>query len=180
VWNEIIKEQTASDPYMDLQGVSKKGHREPLHKSFDDCMMFHLLTIFPNNAAEQVRYYMTNMLKKPQHISVRQFVQHVEQLNAYVVQLPCWYYSPSVKPGMTPANAPFTESDLASHVLWMCPLTWQGQFNFNKEGMTPVDMCLLLTSLKPIARMYAGNIQCTLLWQESFHQEQERKQVTWY
>jgi hypothetical protein len=46
-------------------------------------MMFHLLTVFPNNGAEQERYYITNVLKKPQHISVHQFgVQHVEQLNA--------------------------------------------------------------------------------------------------
>ncbi len=52
VWNKIVKEQMASDPYADLQGVSKKGPRGPLCKSFDDCMMFHLLTVFLNNTAE--------------------------------------------------------------------------------------------------------------------------------
>jgi hypothetical protein len=67
-----------------------------------------------------------------------QFVQHVEQLNAYVVQLPCWYYSPSVEPGMTLANVPFTKADLVSCVLWMCPLICQDQFNLHKKGMTPV------------------------------------------
>ncbi len=77
-------------------------------------------TVFPNNAAEQERYYLTNMLKKPQHISVHQFVQHVEQLNSYITQLPCWFYSPNVKPTMTPANVPFTKADLASHVLQIC------------------------------------------------------------
>ncbi len=43
-------------------------------KSFKDCVMFHLLTVFPNNAAEQERYYITNVLKKPQRVSIRQFV----------------------------------------------------------------------------------------------------------
>jgi hypothetical protein len=89
VWNKIVKEQMASDPYMDLQGVTKKGPRGPSPSLFDDCVMFHLHTMFPNNVAEQQRNFLTNMLKKPQRISVRQFVQCVEQLNVYVVQLPC-------------------------------------------------------------------------------------------
>jgi hypothetical protein len=43
--------------------------------------------VFPNNAAKQERYYITNVLKKPQPVSIRQFVQHVEQLNSYISQL---------------------------------------------------------------------------------------------
>ncbi len=82
--------------------------------------MFHLLTVFPNNAVEQEKYYLSNVLKNPQRVGIRQFVQHVKQLNAYVVQVPCWYHSPSFVAGMSPANVPFTEADLASHVLRMC------------------------------------------------------------
>jgi hypothetical protein len=33
--------------------MSRKGPRGLLHESFDKCVMFHLLTVFPNNAAEQ-------------------------------------------------------------------------------------------------------------------------------
>jgi hypothetical protein len=72
IWNKIVQEQTQSDHYMDLQGLSKKGPRGPLHKSFGDCVMLPLLTMFPNNAAEQEKYYLTNVLKKPQRISVHQ------------------------------------------------------------------------------------------------------------
>jgi hypothetical protein len=57
--------------------------------------MFHILTVFWNNAAEQEKYYLFNVLKKPQTVGIRQFVQRVEQLNATVVQLPFWYYSTS-------------------------------------------------------------------------------------
>jgi hypothetical protein len=45
---------------------------------FDYSMMFHLLTMFPINAAEQEKYYITNVLKKPQRVNVRQFVCQVE------------------------------------------------------------------------------------------------------
>ncbi len=46
-WNKIVHGQTALDTYTDLQGCTKKGPRGLSHKSFDDCMMFHLLTVFP-------------------------------------------------------------------------------------------------------------------------------------
>ena len=35
----------------------------------------------------------------------------------------------------------------------MCPYAWQDQFNLNKKGGTPVDMPLLLLSLKAIERV---------------------------
>ncbi len=57
---------------------------------FHNCVMFHLLTTLPINAAEQEKYYITNVLKKPQRINVRQFVRQVEQLNAYIAQMPCF------------------------------------------------------------------------------------------
>jgi hypothetical protein len=103
-----------TDPYKGLQGMSRKDPRGLSRESFNKCIMFHLLAVFPNNAAEQEMYYLSNVFKKPQRVGVRQFIQHVEQLNAYVVQLPCWYYSPSYNPDKTTANVPFTKADLVS------------------------------------------------------------------
>ncbi len=105
-----------------------------MRESFDECIMFHLFTVFPNNTAEQEKYYLFNVLKKPQRVDLRQFVQRVEQLNTYVAQLPCWYYSLSYNAGMTPANVPFTKADLASHVLRMCQHQWQDQYNMQEMG----------------------------------------------
>ncbi len=146
--------------------MSRKGPRELLSRSFDDCVMFHLLPVFPSNVAEQEKYYLSNLLKKPQQVGVHQFAQHVEQLNAYATQLPCWYYSLIYNPGMTPENVPFTKADLVSHNLRMCPHGWQDQCNLHKKGMTPVDMHLLRTSLKAIERM------CT---QEKAHAQSGKK-----
>ncbi len=84
--------------------------------------MIHLLTAFPINGAEQEKYYVTNVLKKPQCVNVRQFVRRVEQLNAYIAQMPCFYYSPHANTSTKPKNVPFTEAELGSHVLCMCPL----------------------------------------------------------
>ncbi len=81
------------DPFKDHQGVSRKGPRGLLQESFHDCVMFHLLTVFPNKAAEEEKYYLSNVLKKPQRVGIRQVMQCMEHLNAYIAQLPCWYYS---------------------------------------------------------------------------------------
>jgi hypothetical protein len=88
-WNKIVRVQMEADPFKDLQGMSRKGPRGLLRELFDKCIMFHLLTVFPNNAVEQEKYYLSNMLKKHQRVGIRQFIQRVEQLNAYVAQLPC-------------------------------------------------------------------------------------------
>ncbi len=152
-WNKMVHEQAEADPYQNLQGLTRKGPRGMLRKSFKDCVMFHLFTVFPNNAAEQERYYITNVLKKPQRVSIRQFVQRVEQLNSYISQLPCWHYSPSVKAKTVPMNVSFAEADLSSHVLRMCPYTWQDQYNLHEKGGAPTNMRSLLQSLKAIERV---------------------------
>ncbi len=108
-------------------------------KSFNNCMMFHLLTAFLINAAEQDKYYITNVLKKPQSIDVRQFAWRVEQLNAYIAQMPCFYYSPNTNASTKPENVLFMEAELGAHVLCMCPLMWQDQYYLNEKGMTPMD-----------------------------------------
>jgi hypothetical protein len=82
--------------------------------------MFHLLTVFPINAAEQKKYYITNVLKKPQRVNLCQFVCCVEQLNAYIAQMLCFYYSHNTNASTKPKNVPFTEAELGSHVLCMC------------------------------------------------------------
>ncbi len=82
LWNKIVGEQTESDPYVNLQSDALDSQRGMSCESFNDCIMFHLLTAFPINAAEQEKYYILNVLRKPQRINVCQFIRHVEQLNA--------------------------------------------------------------------------------------------------
>jgi hypothetical protein len=66
-WNKIVSEQTERDPYVNLQGDALQGPRRMSRQSFLNCVMFHLLTAFPINAAEQEKYYITNVLKATAH-----------------------------------------------------------------------------------------------------------------
>ncbi len=122
LWNKIVSKQMESYLFVILQGVSLESPRGMSCKSFNNCMMFHLLTAFPINAAEQEKYYITNVLKKPQRVNVRQFVSPVGKLNAYIAQMLCFYYSPNANASTKPENVPFTEAELGSHVLLMCPI----------------------------------------------------------
>ncbi len=150
LWNKIIGEQMESDPYANLQGDSLECPRGMSCELLNNCVMFHLLTVFPIKAAEQEKYYTSNVLKKPQRINVRQFVRRVEQLNAYIAQMPCFYYSPNANASTKPENIPFTEAELGAHVLRICPLQWQDQYNMNEKGMTLMDMHFVLTLLEAI------------------------------
>ncbi len=114
--------------------------------------MFHLLTAFPINADEQDKSYISNVLKKPQHVNVHQFVHRVEQLNAYIAQMPCFYHSGPNANASTKLLL-FTKAELGAHVLHMCPLQWQDQYNMNEKGVTPMDMRSLLTLLEAIKRV---------------------------
>ncbi len=126
-WNKIVSKQMESNPFVNLQGVSVEGPRGMSREWLKDCIMFHLLTVFPINTAEQEKYYILNVLKKPQCVNVRQFVRCVEQLNAYIAQMSCFYYSPNANASTKPKYVPFTEAELGAHVLHMCPIQWLGR-----------------------------------------------------
>jgi hypothetical protein len=67
--------------------------------------------------------------------------------------MPCFYYSPQANASTKPKNVSFPEAELGDHVLRMCPLVWQDQYNLNEKGMTPLDMRTLLTLLEAIERV---------------------------
>jgi hypothetical protein len=65
----------------------------------------------------------------------------------------CFYYSPHTNASTKPKNVLFTEAELGAHVLHMCPLQWQDQYNMNKKGMTSMDMHSLLTLFEGTKRV---------------------------
>ncbi len=95
------------------------------------------------------------MLKKPQRVSICQFVQHVEQLISYISQLPCWYYSPSVKANTIPMNVPFAEADLSSHVLQMCPYPGRISTTFTRKVVLR-STCVHSFCLSRLLSVYAA------------------------
>jgi len=131
-WNKILAEQIDCSPWTDLQGVEHTAPRSKTWDSFMECVTFHLLMVCRNDAAETQRYYISNGLKKPNRVPIRQFVQHAQQLNGYLNLLPCLYNSNRATK-MTKWVGPFNDADLASHILHMCPRTWQAQYELTKD-----------------------------------------------
>ena len=74
-WDKIVSSQVGTAPWTDLQGNEHKKEREKSMESFQDCITFHLLDMFPSNAAKEQHFYISNMLKKPQRVLVRYFFQ---------------------------------------------------------------------------------------------------------
>ncbi len=65
-WDRIVNEMHTKNPWIGVNGKSNKGVRVKSWISFMDCIKLHKLTVFPADAAEKQRYYMQQMIKKPQ------------------------------------------------------------------------------------------------------------------
>ncbi len=109
------------------------------------CQLLHLQSFFSHDAGENSRFYISNCLKKPNKVRIRQFVQCVLQLNNYVEDLPCLFYSPSASLHTQKVYS-FTDSELVCNILCMCPLKWQDQYHLLEkcypEGVKPLLLIL--------------------------------------
>ena len=65
-WDKIVSAQCDTAPWTDLQGEKHEKACAKTHDSFDECVTFHILTVFHYDAAERQRFYISNVLKKPQ------------------------------------------------------------------------------------------------------------------
>ncbi len=72
-WDKIVSSQVGAALWTNLKGKEHKNECEKSMESFQDCIAFHLLNMFPSDAAKQQCYYISNMLKKPQQVPVRYF-----------------------------------------------------------------------------------------------------------
>ena len=71
-WEKVIKAQVTCAPWEDICG---RVHNETPTNSWDsfcECVTFHLLQVFCHDAGETVKYYITNMLKKPNPVLIHQ------------------------------------------------------------------------------------------------------------
>ena len=117
-----------------------------------DCVTLHLQTVFAEDAAERERYYISNVLKKPQHVPVRYFFQRLEQLNSYLSHLLSTYDSPRAN-ATTREVKSYDEAELACLALRMCPESWQDQYDLAQESVAPQSMRKLLAVLETIEKM---------------------------
>ena len=105
-----------SSPWEDVKGVTHLETPTRTWDSFNECIAFHLLRVFHHDAGEALKYYITNTLKKPNRVLIRQFFVQVEQLNSYLKTLPCLFNSPKANQA-TKKVLPLDDADLATHLL---------------------------------------------------------------
>ena len=89
-----MESQVDAPTWTDLKGTVHKVPRSPSYQSFEDCVKFHLLTVFSLDKAEQERYYINVHLKKPTCVLICHFVARLVQLNSYLGTLPSVYDGP--------------------------------------------------------------------------------------
>jgi hypothetical protein len=151
-WVKILGEQIDVSPWVDLFGVEHVEKRYRSWDSFQDCVTFHLLSVFRPDAAETQRFYISNGLKKPNRVPIRQFTQRVQQLNGYLHLLPCLYFSERATKNTKPVEL-FDDADLASHILRMVPRNWQDQYELT-GGTVPQSVRKLLEALERIEKAF--------------------------
>ena len=111
-----------------------------------ECITFHLLTIFHYDVAETQRYYISNGVKKPNRVPIRQFRQCIQQLNGQLSLLPCFFISPHTTK-LTKKAGHFDDSDLMFHILCMCPGTARAQYELIQDRV-PQSIWKCLNALK--------------------------------
>ncbi len=140
------------NPWIGVNGKSNKGIHVKSWISFMDCIKLHKLTVFPAEAAEKKRYYMQQMIKKPQRVTVRQFMSRMGVLNDYLAYLPTVFDWLMAVTGTKKKNMPFDEADLARIVLNLVPSSWVNQYNM-MHSMLPKNPRALLKDLKAIEQV---------------------------
>jgi hypothetical protein len=140
------------NPWIGVNGKSSKGICVKSRISFMDCIKLHKLTVFPANAAEKQCYYMQQTIKKPQQVTVCQFVSRMGVLNDYLAYLPTVFNSSMVIAGTKKMNVPFDEADLAGIVLNLVPSSWVNQYNM-MHSMLPKNPRALLDNLEAIEQV---------------------------
>jgi hypothetical protein len=85
-----VNEMHTKNPWIGRNGKSNKGICVKSWISFMDCIELHKLTVFLADAAKKQYYYMqqTIPIKKPQRVTVHQFVSCMGVLNDYLAYLP--------------------------------------------------------------------------------------------
>ncbi len=140
------------NPWTGVNGKSNKGICMNSWILFMDCIKPHELTIFPADAAEKQHYYMQQRIKKPQQVTVRQFVSHKGVLNDYLAYLPTVFDSSMATAGTKKMNVPFDEADLARIMLNLVPSSWVNQYNMTHSTLL-TNPRALLNDLEAIERV---------------------------
>ena len=91
-WAKIVTAQMDCDPFANIiYGVQHTKRHPRSWTSFMECVQLHLQAVFHSDTVEMLRFYISNGLKKPNRVPIRDFVRRVECLKGYLTLLLCLY-----------------------------------------------------------------------------------------
>jgi hypothetical protein len=96
---------------------------------------------------------MQQTIKKPQQVTVHQFVSHMSVLNNYLAYLPTVFDSLMAITGTKKMNIPFNKADLAGIVLNSVPSSWVNQYNMMHSMLPKNNPRALLNDLEAIKQV---------------------------
>ncbi len=110
----------------------------------------HKLMVFTADTAKRQRFYIQQVVCKPQRATVQQHILQMGMSNDYVRHLPLLKDSPKAVSTTKKGNVPFVgKADLAAIVRASVPMTWQNQYNL-AHLMVPKLTHALLPDLEAI------------------------------
>jgi hypothetical protein len=165
------------DSWAAVKGQVTEGRHPQTWTSFLECLELHKLTVFSADAAKRQRFYIQQVVRKPQRATVRQHISHMGVLNDYVKHLPTLKDSSKTVPTMKKGNIPFGKADLAAIVLLSVPMSWQNQYNLN-HSMVPESTRTLLLDLEAIERVMVEKKGANLEQKERAVQPHPKLKVT--
>ena len=65
-WDKVVSEMFNRDTWEGVNGKTYQGPRMRTWKSLTDCIELHKLTVLPTDAAEKQRFYVQQVVRKPQ------------------------------------------------------------------------------------------------------------------
>ncbi len=95
---------------------------------------------------------MQQTIKKPQQVTVHQFMSRMGILNDYLAYLPTVFDLLMAIAGTKKMNVPFKEADLAGTVLNLVPSSWVNQYNMMHSTL-PKNPRALLNNLEAIEQV---------------------------
>ncbi len=151
-WDHVCRKMHERDLWAAVNGQVTKGRRPGMWMSFLDCLKLHKLTVFSADAAKRQRFYIQQVVRKPQRATVQQHILQMGVLNDYIKHLPTLKDSSKAVPTMKKGNIPFGEADLAAIVLSSVPMLWQNQYDLN-HSMVPESTRTLVLDLEAIKQV---------------------------
>ncbi len=147
--DRVCHEMHERDSWAAVNSQVNKDRHPRMWTSFLDCLELHKLPVF---SADRQRFYIQQVVRKPQRATVQQQILRMGVLNVYVKHLPMLKDSSKAVPTMKKGNIPFGKADLAAIVLSSVLMSWQNQYNLN-HSMVPKSTRTLLPDLEAIEQV---------------------------